>query len=251
MRFLLPVAVPIRRCIAAIALAFLNLGIVPADADVGIDWQGRDAGLVIDGPITIETVFDLGWASFEVSHEHGQVLAYLLNSPGGSVFQAGLIAHDMHKNATPIFILSGSQCASAYFLLLAAARVKMISPDAAIGIHSARTPGLGEDRAALAATAEMAKQAAAYGIPDAIIGKLVRPPPDELSVFTPSEIRTIPGATIAQSRNFLVMTKPAVPVKQILGWIRSRRLHCCRQIELYGLQLSYSSISGWLSKGVA
>ena len=159
----------ILRQIAAIVLAFLNVGTVPADADAGIDWQGRDAGLVIDGPITIETTFDLGWASFEVSHQQGGVLAYLVNSPGGSVFQAGLIALGMYKTATPIFILSGSVCASACFLLLAAARVKMISPDAVIGIHSARTPGFGEDRDALAATAEMAKQAAAYGIPDAIM----------------------------------------------------------------------------------
>ncbi len=203
--------------IAAIVLTFLSLGIVPAGADVGIDWQGTDAGLVIDGPITIETTFDLAWASFEVSHVHGEVLAYLVNSPGGSVFQAGLIAHDIYKTATPIFILSGSVCASACFLLLAAAKIKMISPDAAIGIHSARTPGIGEDRDALAATADMAKQAAAYGIPDAIIGKLVRTPPGELSVLTPREIRTIPGATIAQSRDFLVMTKSAIPVNKYLS----------------------------------
>lgn len=207
----------ILRRFAAMVLTFLKLGIVPADADVGIDWQGRDAGLVIDGPITIETTFYLGWASFEVSHEHGEVLAYVVNSPGGSVFQAELIAHDMYKTATPIIIFSGSVCASACFLLLAAARIKMISPDAAIGIHSARTPGIGEDRDALAATAEMAKQAAAYGIPDAIIGKLVRTPPDDLSVLTPDEIRTIPGATVAQSRDFRSMTKSAVPVDKYLA----------------------------------
>ena len=63
----------------------------------------------------------------------------------------------------------------------------------------------------------MAKQAAAYGIPDAIIGKLVRTPPGELSVLTPREDGTIPGATIAQSRDFLVMTKSAIPVNKYLS----------------------------------
>lgn len=108
-----------------------------------------------------------------------------------------------------MLLLSGAKCVSACFMLLAAAHEKYISPDAMIAIHSAATPGVGEDTAALAATMEIARTAAFDGIPDDIVGLLVRTPSDYISVLSLKEIARIPRAHVLQSVPFETSTRNA------------------------------------------
>jgi hypothetical protein len=207
-----------RLAAAAMLSGFLGGWACPLSAaEVLLDWKGNDAGIVIDGPITSETSYQVGWAITEIRERKGELLAYVLNSPGGSVAAALDIASSVRDTGKPVMVLSGSVCASACFLLLAAGQDKAVSQDALIGIHSATSVGVGEDTAALAATATMARQAAAYGVPDALIGKLVRTPASGLARLSAVEIRSIPGAVVAQSVSYSGFVAHAVPVAMAIS----------------------------------
>jgi hypothetical protein len=80
--------------------------------------------------------------------------------------------------------------------MLAAAKSKLMAPDALIAVHTARTEGRGEDWDALATTAGIGKILSRYGIPAAIIGKMVSTPASEIMRLTVAEMQSLPGAEI-------------------------------------------------------
>ena len=122
-------------------------------------------------------------------------------------------------------ILSGSECASACFLMLAAAKTKLMAPDALIAVHSARTEGRGEDWDALATTAGMGKILSRYGIPAAIIGKMVSTPASEIMRLTVAEMQSLPGAEIrGAGMRFQDFTRNAVPVDEYRAGLTAGKL---------------------------
>lgn len=174
-----------------------------AAAEVRLLWPPEGGSVVIiDGTITRETTFELALASIEIEARNGSHdrPVYALNSPGGVVSVAVHIASMMQEQNTLVAVFSGAECASACFLLFAAGREKLVSPGAVIGIHSARSGGAGEDWDALATTAVIAKLASAYGVPDDIVGKLVRTPPEDISTLTPEELGRVPGTEVRRSK---------------------------------------------------
>jgi uncharacterized protein len=117
-----------------------------------------------------------------------RVLSFFVDSPGGSIVEASKIAELISKTDTPVTIPGGSQCSSACFLLFAAARRRIMAPDALIGVHSV-SEGDRESLAAMAVTTAFAREAAAYGVPPVIIGKMVQTQPGRMAWLTPTDLQ--------------------------------------------------------------
>ena len=108
-----------------------------------------------------------------------QTLKFLvleLDSPGGSVAEGVELMNYIRANRLPVLIPSNAKCASACFLLFAAAPRRLAAPDALIGVHSASVDGK-ETGDTLAITTQMARWAGELGVPPAILGKMVQAKP--------------------------------------------------------------------------
>jgi hypothetical protein len=101
------------------------------------------------------------------------IMGYSLNSPGGFLTEAELVAEVIAATDTYVMVFKGHVCASACFLLFAAGKHKIVSPGALVGVHAVSLPGIGENFLTWGATTGMARDAAYYHVPPAIIGKMV------------------------------------------------------------------------------
>ena len=119
-----------------------------------------------------------------------QLSAVALDSPGGNVVEGELLAQLIHARKLVVVIPSNSKCVSACFLLLAASPKRLAAADALVGVHSASEGGE-ETEAALAGTARMAKDAAALGVPPALIGKMVQTAPGRVEWLTHADLSSM------------------------------------------------------------
>jgi hypothetical protein len=126
-----------------------------------------------------------------------RILGFLLDSPGGSVVEAEQLAAVVHSSHATVGVLGGGKCASACFLVFAAAETRFAAPDALIGVHSAGTDDGEETPGTLMATTLMARDLAAYGVPPAIIGKLVTTEPGRMEWLVPSDLAQLGVTTLA------------------------------------------------------
>jgi hypothetical protein len=132
--------------------------------------------------------FDRLAAFVETLPQSGSIrLRFVVDSPGGNIAEAEKIALFINKAAAEVAIPSGSQCLSACFLLFAAAAHRFMAPDALIGVHSVSQNGQ-ETLASMGATTALARDAARYGVPAAIIGKMVLTGPGQISRLTPGDL---------------------------------------------------------------
>ena len=116
-----------------------------------------------------------------------QTLKFLvleLDSPGGSVAEGVELMNYIRANRLPVLIPSNAKCASACFLLFAAA------PDALIGVHSASVDGK-ETGDTLAITTQMARWAGELGVPPAILGKMVQAKPRGMEWLTAEDLASM------------------------------------------------------------
>ena len=116
-----------------------------------------------------------------------QLSGVAFDSPGGNVVEGELLAQSIHTRKLAVIIPANSKCVSACFLLLAASPKRLAAADALVGVHSASEGGE-ETQAALAGTARMAKDAAALGIPSALIGKMVQTAPGRVEWLTHADL---------------------------------------------------------------
>jgi hypothetical protein len=137
-----------------------------------------------------------------------RVFALALDSPGGSVAEAELLAGIIRHQALPVVVSSNSTCASACFLLLAAATRRSAAMDALIGVHSASDDGQ-ETTASLAATTEMARYASQLGVPPLILGKMVQTTPGRVEWLTKSDLVSM-GVAVFDASN-----APSAPAPSI------------------------------------
>jgi len=135
-----------------------------------------------------------------------RLIGIALDSPGGDVVEADDLAIALKKTNLSIIVPSGSQCSSACFLIFAAASRRVIASDALIGVHSASENG-DETARSLALTTAMAREAAEFGVPPAIIGKLVQTPPGRTTWLTLEDLTTM-GVTVVDDGP----TAPSQPV---------------------------------------
>ncbi len=144
-------------------------------------------GITATGPIVPGDFARLGAFIKTLSQSEG-TLSFFVDSPGGNIFEAVQIATFINKSAAVVAIPGGSQCSSACFLLFAAAAHRFMAPDALIGVHSTSLNGQ-ENLASMGLTTAFARDAAAYGVPPAIIGKMVQTEPGRISWLTPSDLQ--------------------------------------------------------------
>jgi hypothetical protein len=134
-------------------------------------------------------------------------LGFVIDSPGGSIVEAEKIAAFINKAASTVTVPSDSTCASACFLLFAAAAHRFMGPNALIGVHSASENGE-ENLYSMGATTAFARDAAAYGVPDAIIGKLVATESGRMTWLTPTDLKPM-GVVLLTSTSTEARPLPA------------------------------------------
>lgn len=123
-----------------------------------------------------------------------RIAALFLDSPGGNVVEAERLAGGIAAAKLSVAVAGDGKCASACFLLFAASPRKYAGINALIGVHSASEDGR-ETLASMGMTTAMARDAAAYGIPPSIIGKMVQAAPGRMEWLTPFDFEQM-GVTM-------------------------------------------------------
>ena len=127
-----------------------------------------------------------------------------LDSPGGNIVASQSLAATIKQAGLGVFVGNVGVCASACFLLYAAGTSKFYMPGAKIGVHSAIGGGY-ETPGSMAMTTVMARTAADLGVPDAIVGRMIRTPPGAIAWLSNAELASM-GAV-----NLDADTGPAKP----------------------------------------
>ncbi len=144
----------------------------------------------------------------------------VLNSPGGSVLAARDMARVIHSLPVPVVVPNRAVCASACFLLYAAALNKVAEPGAMIGVHSASVSGGNETMDTLGVTTLMAREAALYGVPAAITGRMVTTAPGQMAWLSRQELKSM-GARIGPSQTTTAdRVRPGSDVDRKSDWTR-------------------------------
>jgi hypothetical protein len=166
-------------------------------------------------PVTFELV-DGGRLRFDGSIEPGSaerfaeeigkrgdyIKTVVLNSPGGSVADALVIATMIREAGFNTEIASGSYCASSCPLVFAGGTERAAAEDASIGVHrvfaadaTAGTPASGMDNAQ-AVSAECQRFLLEMGVDPRVWIHAMETPKDELFYFTPDEMIKLNLATV-------------------------------------------------------
>jgi hypothetical protein len=119
-----------------------------------------------------------------------RLLGLALDSPGGTVLDGAELARMIRDKGLAVVVPTNSKCASACFLMLAAAPRRLVANDALIGVHSANDDGQ-DTEVAMAMTTAMARTAGDLGVPPAIIGKMVETSPSRIEWLTPADLRAM------------------------------------------------------------
>ena len=123
-----------------------------------------------------------------VRSQPGKQVILTISSIGGNVFEASKLAELVSGWRIPV--LASKVCVSACFLVFAASPSRFATRTSQIGVHSAGTDH-GENIGTMAATTAMAREAAQYGVPQSIIGRMVTTGADEVAWLNASDLRAM------------------------------------------------------------
>jgi hypothetical protein len=112
----------------------------------------------------------------------------LLHSEGGRLGPGLELAEAVRAAGLAVLVPPGAVCASTCFLVLAAAPVRLAARDARIGVHSAAAEDGRETINSLASTTVMAREARRFGVPEAILGRMVTTAPAQMTWLAPREL---------------------------------------------------------------
>ena len=116
------------------------------------------------------------------------LLGIALSSPGGNLGEGVRLATTIRN--TGLATGAHGTCASACFLMFAAGAKKFVFEDARIGVHSASLHGV-ENAGTHAVTTQMARKAADFGVPPAIIGKMVTTTAENMAWLNQDDLRSM------------------------------------------------------------
>ncbi len=113
-----------------------------------------------------------------------------LDSPGGDLEEGLRVATAIHDAHLQTMVRNGAKCASACFIMFAAGSHMFAGTSALVGVHSASYGGH-DTPDAQAATVIMARRLSAYGVPDAILGKMVSAQPSQIWWLARSDLESM------------------------------------------------------------
>ena len=134
------------------------------------------------------------------------LLGIALSSPGGNLVEGVRLATAI-RNAR---LVTGAQgtCASACFLIFAAGAKKLVFEGARIGVHSASIHGV-ETAESQAVTTWMARKAADFGVPPAIIGRMVTTTAENMAWLSPDDLRSMNVELVTRQASY----EPGSPLR--------------------------------------
>lgn len=157
----------------------------------------KTIGIEATGPIIPGDAARFGNLIASFSPERRQLIRGIsLNSGGGSALDGEALALLIHRSNIKVAVLGNDECASACFMLFAAAKYKFASPSARIGGHQPRVQGQ-HDRTAeerqlrIDVGIAMVQDLQGYGVPEPIIFKFLSASPDEMAWLTNDELRSM------------------------------------------------------------
>lgn len=115
-----------------------------------------------------------------------------LNSPGGNLGEGVKLAKAIQYAKIATNVGKNGVCASACFLMFAAGATKYANYSARIGVHGAATK---DGQEAGDATVSMARIATDFGVPSAIVGRMVVTAPADMVWLSPQELQSM-GTTM-------------------------------------------------------
>jgi len=115
-------------------------------------------------------------------------LLLAVSSGGGSVNEGGALADIIRAAGLPVLVPAGALCASACFMLFAASPERVVGAGAKIGVHSAANDLGVETSGTQSVTIRMARYVGQFGVPDSIIGRMVRNRPHEMAWLGRAEL---------------------------------------------------------------
>ncbi len=114
----------------------------------------------------------------------------IVDSPGGSVLEAEKMAGAIRDMQLSVAVAAHGKCASACFLMFAAAPYRLAGAGARIGVHRASLAGE-ETAGSMGATDGMAVQIAHFGVPPAIVAKMTQTGPGGVTWLTPADMASM------------------------------------------------------------
>ena len=172
-----------RRCMAAAAVASVLTGMAHEASAAKLSTRYLDGlGYVIsvEGEIKEGDADAFGKLVRRQQSKNEPVRTVILNSPGGSVGDAMSIAQIMRDDdGMGALVNDGKTCASACFLIFAAAKERLASPGSTLAVHRA-SDSRGDSDIAKAGSVELLEAYKTLDVPDNIRLRMIETPPDQI-----------------------------------------------------------------------
>ncbi len=196
-----PIKLHARQWLLALACLTNSTAICAADFQLGGRRDGNVA-VTVSGQIDAADGASLRSLIAIAQSQALKISVLSLNSPGGSVVGGADLAITVRTAGINTAVDDAHMCASACFMVFAAGVGRHASSQARIGVHSATAADVGETRLAKSVTVDMARLLADFGVPAAVLGRLVTARPDAMAWLTADELRSMTqGSTPGSGQN--------------------------------------------------
>jgi hypothetical protein len=176
-------------------------------------YQGKVV-ITLKGEIVGGETVAFASAIAEANRAGKEVFGALLDSPGGLLSEGAQIAALVEYAKITTIVPEGAGCASACFVIFAAGNDKWADFTAQVGVHGASEQDGSDTTEARGATVLMARLVKEFGVPAAIIGRMVVTPPDQMVWLSPNELRSMGAVMKGAPRQLppeLASIPPAAP----------------------------------------
>lgn len=144
----------------------------------------RDGEVRLEGRITSRMA--LVFRRIVTSGE--EIRRVVLDSPGGDLYAALLMADDLHRLGAATDIPEGAGCYSACALVFFSGSFRSIGGE--LGVHR-MSAGVGDFETAQLVTSDVLEAMQAYGVPTEVALVMLRTPSSEMYVFSREEVETL------------------------------------------------------------
>jgi hypothetical protein len=193
-----PIAAARMAFLAALAGMFISCGTAHAALVLTYGWTAHYGIVFASGKIESNDAERLQAFVRDLERNRLSITDLSIDSPGGEVTQAAKIAKVVITKGLTVDVEAHHVCASACFIILAAAPRKAVWSTAAIGVHSLSIAGV-ENAETQADTLILARALATLGIPSGTIVRMLSAEPSETAWLSAEEVHQIPGAWVVDN----------------------------------------------------